>query len=67
MEVLVPLFDAFPLRTRKAREFPIWRELAQIRYRRTLFRSGSGRPLSNQENIHIDSLISQLRAIRHFI
>ena len=36
-EVIVPLFDRFPLHTKKAKEFAIWRPLVMRRYRDTLY------------------------------
>jgi len=31
----VPLFDGYPLRTKKAREFEIWKAIVLMRYRDT--------------------------------
>lgn len=31
-EIVIPLFDKYPLQTKKGKEYPIWRELAMERY-----------------------------------
>jgi hypothetical protein len=34
-EIIVPLFDAYPLHTKKAREFEIWKTIVLMKYRDT--------------------------------
>jgi hypothetical protein len=42
-EVIVPLFDHYPLHTKKAQEFALWRAIVMRRYK------SQGRPLSPEE------------------
>ena len=42
-EVIIPLFEHYPLHTKKAHEFQLWKGLVSIRYR------AQGRPVSQEE------------------
>jgi hypothetical protein len=35
-EVLIPLFDSYPMRTKKREEFPLWKEAANLIYANTM-------------------------------
>lgn len=63
-EVAVPLFERYPLRSKKAREFDLFRNLVLQRYVATLGGKRKGVPLQKIEEIK--RAISELRARRRY-
>lgn len=59
-EKIVPLFDAYPLRTKKAVEFQLWREVVVQRYEAT--NGGTSRPMWTEEALERFSSVE--RAIK---
>jgi len=58
-EVIVPLFERYPLHTKKAHEFQLWKGLVSLRY------MAHGRPVSDQERqlyAQMDNWIAQSRS-----
>ena len=65
-EIVVPLFDKYPLHSKKAREYPIWKKLLLLRYKEMIGRSPHNTPYSQEYCTEFDSAIMQLRAIRKY-
>jgi hypothetical protein len=65
-EIVVPLFDKYPLHSKKAREYLIWKKLLLLRYQETMGRSPHSTPYSQEYCTEFDSAIKQLRAIRKY-
>lgn len=66
-EVIVPLFDDFPLRTKKAKEFAIWRQLVMRRYRDTLGGRSNRLGVKSEYAATFQDAIQAIRHIRHGI
>ena len=66
VEIVVPLFDKYPLHSKKAREYLIWKRLLLLRYQETMGCSPHNTPYSQQYCTEFDSAIKQLRAIRKY-
>jgi hypothetical protein len=70
--VLVPHFEKYPLRAKKARDFHIWKQGAELVYRvrcrprRSLGRHGSAVRWTDAELAEFDTLASSLRQQRRF-
>lgn len=63
-EVAVPLFERYPLRSKKATEFELFRSLVRQRYLATLGGRRRGAPLEDIEQIK--NAISEMRARRRY-
>jgi len=60
-EVMVPLFEKYPLHSKKSREFVIWKELVRTSYTSTL---GGYSQRANTPQAHSDAFSEGLIAIR---
>ena len=64
-EIIVPLFEKYPLHTKKAKEFEIWKSLVTNQYVLTLGgRSKKGLATDAQHEQFLEG-ISRIKAIRH--
>lgn len=71
--IIVPHFDAYPLRAKKRRDFAIWKEAVGL-LRRIMLRKRRRRPIgygqlpkwTDAEHAEFRSLRDALKAIRHF-
>jgi hypothetical protein len=62
-EVIIPLFDRYPLVSRKSKEYPYWRELAVERYILTLGGYSTCCPCSDTDAL-FDKNIEQITQLR---
>lgn len=65
-EVIIPLFDRYPLRTRKAEQFIIWKRAIIELYIRTLGGYSNRKAVTKEENTLFESLAQQLREARAY-
>ena len=63
-EVIVPLFEKYPLRSKKGKEFSIWKTMVERKYVTTLG-GKSRRPGSTRDESLFASEILNIRGIRH--
>lgn len=62
-EIVVPFFDTYPLRTSKAKQYPIWREIVLGRYTSRTEKGGRC-PLTADYRRRIEGLIDEMRSLR---
>lgn len=65
-EVFIPLFDKYPLHTKKGREYAIWRKLVIFQYTVTLGGYSQRAACTEEDNAFFDSLLQQIRDIRTY-
>ena len=64
-EVMLPLFDCYPLRTKKRHEYAIWRGLVVDQYLRTLGGRSTRVGASVEEHAAFQLAVEKIRQIRH--
>lgn len=65
-QVIVPLFDKYPLYSKKAREFAIWREMVRVKYIATLGGYSQRVAATERENAAFDAGLQAIAKIRHY-
>lgn len=63
-EVIIPFFETYPLKTKKAREFLIWKTLVRARYIATLGGYSQRTAASDEENAIFNNGVQAIRNIR---
>jgi len=63
-EVVVPLFDRYPLHSKKAREFAIWRNLVRSQYTVTMGGYSQRTACSDEQNAAFDAGVQAIKEIR---
>ena len=64
-EVILPVFDIYPLRSKKRLEYQIWRTLVINQYVNTLGGTSMRVGATKKENVFFKSSIERIRKIRH--
>lgn len=64
-EVILPIFDAYPLRSKKRLEYLIWRELVINQYANTLGGTSTRVGATKEENAAFQFAMQKIRDIRH--
>lgn len=65
-EVIVPLFEKYPLRSKKGREFPIWRSLVRSQYVLTMGGYSQRASCTAEQNAAFDAGREAIRQIRTY-
>jgi len=65
-EVFIPLFDKYPLRSRKRQEYPFWRRAVLFKYTNTLGGRCAGLPISEKQNTFFEKCQQQIHNIRAY-
>lgn len=64
-EVVVPLFEKYPLYSKKAREFLIWRDLVRAQYTVTMRGYSQRAACTDEQNAFFDAGVQAIKKIRH--
>src|SRR3990167_5597312 len=64
-EVVLPIFDTYPLRSKKRLEYQIWRPLVINQYVNTLGGTSTRVGATKEENAFFKSSLEKIRKIRH--
>lgn len=64
-EIVLPVFDDYPLRSKKRHEYAIWRELVLKQYVNTLGGTSTRVGASEVENVAFQEAMNEVRKIRH--
>lgn len=65
-EVIAPLFDRYPLRAKKAREYPVWRAALMDQYARTMGGVSRRRPGGSEYDERFMAAVAEVRRIRSY-
>lgn len=65
-EIVVPLFERYPLYTKKAKEFEVWKQLVHIQYLRTLGGRHRSSGTGSSFDADFDRLVQEIADIRRY-